>query len=303
MKPVAERMREFIAYHLNGDGECNAVLLAEYANRNGLTARERFDLAYFFSIVYCCESAIILFKNRNQIKANPVITSQSLKPEMIFQSDRKYMKMRDCFARALEFWSERLLNVGGDKFIIGGIIDLRNAVLEVEKWYMFGRFSAYLFLETYATLMECEVTDITIDWKNGDTATSGLLNLFGKDAEANEFDARGVLRVPRDKLDGWFKKVASLVSSRGGDANATKLETSLCAYRKFYKGTRYNGYYLDRMLEELIWYKKLSKYDSLTSELFSIRKSVFPNDMLGELHGWNGIRKENKKLYQEYGII
>lgn len=302
-KPTSERMREFVDYHINGDGECNAILLAEYANRNSLTSQERFDLAYFFATVYCCESAIILLKNRDRIRSNTEKTADVLKPEMIFQSDRKYMKMRNCFPRALEFWTERLQNIRADKFINHGIIDLRNAVLEVERWYMFGRFSAFLFLETYATLMNSDVTEYTIDWKNGDTATSGLLNLFGKDVEANEFDARGILRTTPDKLDAWFKKVASRVSSNGGDANATKLETSHCAYRKFYKGSRYNGYYLDRMLEELVWYGKLPKYNRLTAELYSIRKAVFPDEMLGELHGWNGIRKENKKLYQEYGIV
>lgn len=28
-KPTSERMREFVDYHINGDGECNAILLAE----------------------------------------------------------------------------------------------------------------------------------------------------------------------------------------------------------------------------------------------------------------------------------
>ena len=90
----------------------------------------------------------------------------------------------------------------------------------------------------------------------------------------------------------------------GLDANPTKLETSLCAYRKFYKGTRYNGYYLDRMLEELVYFKRnYPEYDKITDELYDIRSKCFQHDYLGEYHGWFGVRKELKKLYKEYGAI
>lgn len=296
-------MNEFCAYHRDGDGECNAITLKYYADRHGLDTHQRFDLAYFFSVVYCCESGIVLFNNRGAIRRNPIEAAAFLKPEMIFQSDRKYMKMRDCFARSLQFWAERLQIDAVKKYVADPVLDLQSALKTVESWYMFGRFSAYLFLETYATLNDLGVTDISIDWEHGDTATSGLLNLFCDDEYANYFDREGVLKVPVDKMDARLRKVANLVKISGGDANTTKLETSLCAYRKFYKGSRYNGYYLDRMLEELNYYGSIPKHMELTKELFKIRETAFRDELLGEKHGWTGIRKENKKLYMEYGII
>jgi len=75
----------------------------------------------------------------------------------------------------------------------------------------------------------------------------------------------------------------------------------LCAYRKFFKGSRYNGYYLDRMLEEVIYMKKY--YPNVSEQIFEIRKRNFDKKYLGELNGWNGIRKECKKLYRDYGVI
>lgn len=297
-KTLRERMEEFCAYHRDGDGECNAILLKEYADAHGLTAKDRFDLAYFFSITYCCESGIILLGNRVNLNA------AELKADMIFQSDRKYVKMRDNFIRLTDQWKRGLRSYDTGRWFKDGVLQLERAIKDVEKWYMFGRFSAFLFLETYATLMNAPVTNTTIDWEHGDTATSGLLNLFGHDEFATDFDRKGVLQVPVDKMDGYLRKTAENVKLSGGDPNTTKIETSLCAYRKFYKGTRYNGYYLDRMLEELVWYQReRPSYIRLTEELFNIRKTVFDGDLLGELHGWDGIRKENKKLYMLYGII
>lgn len=302
-KSVQERMKEFVLYHRDGDGECNAILLKEYAKTHKLDARECFDLAFFFAITYCCESGIILFLKRDAIWHGEY-NLEKLKQDMIFQSDRKYVKMRDCFQRCLSFWQKRLTSYDTGKWIKKGILDLEQAIKDVEKWYMFGRFSAFLFLETYATLLDLPVTNTTIEWREGDTATSGLLNLFGYDADAAYFDRNGVLRIPVDKMDALLRKTVIEVERSGGDANTTKIETSLCAYRKFYKGSRYNGYYLDRMLEELIWYQENKpNYRPLTNELFRIRGKCFLDEMLGERHGWKGIRKENKKLYMEYGII
>jgi len=302
-KPVKDRLTEFSVYHRDGDGECNAIVLKKYAEKRRLGKRDKFDLSYFFSVVYCCESGIILFNNIDCIKEDPIGIAKLLKKDMIFQSDRKYMKMRNCFENAMKFWTENLQTDTINKYVNQGILDLQKAIDEVEKWYMFGRFSAFLFLETYATLMDLEVTDTTIDWPNGDTATSGLLNLSGKDQEAEAFDKTGKLTESTQKMDAMLEKVREVIRKVGGDTNTTKIETSLCAYRKFYKGTRYDGYYLDRMLEELNLYCNKKEYDDITKDLFGIRKKCFKSDFLGELHGWSGVRKEQKKLYMEYGII
>ena len=302
-KSVPQRIAEFTDYHRDGDGECNAILLRQYAQDHNLNDREKFDLAFFFSITYCCESGIILFLNRDKIRSGETGCLQ-LKQDMIFQSDRKYVKMRNCFQRLLLFWQEQLAQYKTEKWFRDGVLELKASIRDVEKWYMFGRFSAFLFLETYATLLDVPVSNTTIDWKNGDTATSGLLNLFGDDFYANEFDQKGILKIPVDKMDARLGKLISAVIASGGDANTTKVETSLCAYRKFYKGTRYNGFYLDRMLEELNWYQEnRPKFQPLTEELFGIRERCFSEEFLGEKHGWTGVRKEAKKLYIEYGII
>lgn len=47
MKSAESRMTEFVKYHIEGDGECNNVVLKAYADKHGLDTQQRFDLAYF----------------------------------------------------------------------------------------------------------------------------------------------------------------------------------------------------------------------------------------------------------------
>ena len=302
MKSVGKRMDEFVRYHINGDGECNTVVLAEWANRHSLDLQERFELAYFFSITYAVESAIILFENREKVLGNINAWVHENKRKIVFQSDRKYMRMKDSFEKCLE-WFKGHRNV--DDFLnrvrSGQVIDLEIAINFIEGWTMFGRFSAFLFLEMFVNLIGAKIENTTIDWKHGNTATSGLLNLFGYDKAADAFDKTGQLAVPAKKMDEYLKKLIRMIEKAGGSANVTEIETSLCAYRKFYKGSRYNGYYLDRMLEEVNAMK--NEYPSIIKEVLDIRRKKFDAKYLGEIGGWSGIRPSMKKVYRETGLI
>ena len=159
-----------------------------------------------------------------------------------------------------------------------------------------------MFCEMFVNLVEIPFKNTSIDWMHGDTATSGLLNLFCFDEAANAFDKTGKLvGVSVQQMDVMFANVIKNVASAKGSTNATELETSLCAYRKFYKGSRYNGYYLDRMLEEI--YAMQESFPKESEELLKIRERCFEKKHLGEIGGWRGIRPQLKKMYIESGAI
>lgn len=297
-----KRMREFVAYHNLPDGEVNGLALAALANEEALSPSERLDLVYFFSVTYCVESAIVMLRERNQIFADPAGYARRNKNRLIFQSDRKYVRMRNTFENCLRFYIscrgrvERLLE-RAQKYGL----NLVTAIPEVESWYFFGRFSAFLFLETLAWLFGLEVKNATIEWKEGNTATSGLLNLFGEDMKAAVFDRMGRLETPVAEMDRRLNIVAARIRESGGNDNVTMIETSLCAYRKFHKASRYNGYYIDRMLEEIN--KMQADFPQDSNRLKEIRAKILPHEYLGEIGGWNGIRTDLKKYYIKHGEI
>lgn len=303
MKDVSLRMKEFVEYHINGDGECNNVVLKEWVNRRKLTLQDRYVLAFLFSVTYCVQSAVILFEN--QRNAGGLYKSQltSLKPQIVFQSDRKYMRMKDNFERCVDDFIKNNSDVNGFLHNVseGDTINLEKAIKYVSSWVMYGRFASFLFLETFVELTDYKIENTTIEWKKGNTATSGLLNLFGFDTEADLFDRTGKLYPTTEQMDKMLYLTLRNIYKAGGVTNVTEVETSLCAYRKLYKGTRYNGFYLDRMLEEI--YAMQRNFPNESKELLDIRARKFDRKYLGEFGGWRGIRKNMKKLYKNTGII
>lgn len=301
-------MQEYVSYHINGDADCNAVLLKEWADKNKLDIQQRFDLAYFFSITYCIPSAIFMLKEKGNILKDIDKWVLKNKKSIIFQSDRKYVRMLDNFNNCIKFYKDNLTDV--EKFFggitIGNTILMEKALKKVQKWFFFGRFASYLFLETFIALTDYEIQNTTIDWKHGDTATSGIMNLFGLDKSADYFDKNN--KIPKNlddnKLNQMLKETLRNIRKNGGSDNVTNVETSLCAYRKFYKGSRYNGYYLDRQLEEIFQTMEMDpRYKRIDEELLQLRKELFDHNYLGELNNWKGIRKEAKKLYKEQGVM
>lgn len=301
-KKEKERLIEFVNYHKNGDGECNNVVLKDWAERYCHGLQEKYELAYFFSITYCVESAIVLFKNKENIYRDITAWIKDNKDLIVFQSDRKYIRMKDSFYKVLEnFNNINSVDDFLDKVQKEGTIILSRAIPYVSSWVMFGRFSAFLFLETFVELTGIQIENTTIEWEKGNTATSGIMNVFGFDREADYFDKTGKLMLNKEDMNKMLDIIIKAVQRTGGNTNVTEIETSLCAYRKFYKASRYNGYYLDRMLEEI--YYMNDNFPEISKELIDIRKKHFDSRYLGEISGWAGIRKQKKKEYIEKGII
>jgi len=129
------------------------------------------------------------------------------------------------------------------------------------------------------------------------------MNVFGFDTDADEYDKTGKMRHElRAGLDAMLDELCQAISESGGNPSQTCIETSLCAYRKFHKGSRYNGYYLDRQLDELMRYPMMNEASiDYVNELYELRSRLFPHWMLGECRNWDGIRKQMKKFYIRNG--
>ena len=304
-----KRMREFIWYHIHGDGDCNGQVLRAYAEMKGLDAQQKFDLAYFYATTYCCVSAIFLLQKRDEIVLNASDFADAYRGKLIFQSDRKYVRMRDTFKKMLTEWATGISyeRIPFDKYthVQSGTIDTARALNVVQQWYFFSRFSAYLFVETYCDILGIQATRVNgLDYE-GDSMTfaGGLCYVFGKDIEARYIQKNHKLPFSTDLFEQMIHSLQQQVKKAGGDDSLVKLETSLCAYEKFFKGTRYNGYYADRQLEEIYELRVKPEMAEACTDVLTARALAIPNRYLGEKHGWKGIRTELKKSYQQTGRI
>lgn len=291
------RIKDFIEFH---NESCRADTIVEplkvcleLSGNDSEKAKKEAVLLY--SLTYSVPTTIVIMKKLPELKKNPENFWKKYKRKLLFQSDRKYVKICDRFAKAYQdFWGNGVFEK------LERTNDLEKSVNIVEKCFGFGRFSAFLFLETYGAIFNKNFVNNKLDWKNGATVTSGLFNVLGKDKEADLWDKNHKLEYAPSELDKVANSILDCVS-RGKELAV--LETNLCAYRKLFKGSRYLGYYSDRVLEEL--YYNINMFPECKNELsllFTARELVIPEKYLGEKHGWTGIRKELKKLFINKGI-
>lgn len=296
-KEVSNRVRDFIWFH---EESCKADTIVEplkwYLEYKHFSKELKEKAVLLYSLTYSVPSTIVILDKIDEFEKDPDGFWERNKEKLIFQSDRKYVKIDNAFVRAYFDFIKNGIFKEFDKY---EAIDIEKAVKTICKSYFFARFSAFLFIETYSVVFDKRVDGFKIDWKNGSTVTSGLLNVVGRDDEANLWDKKRVLVVGEDFLD---KVLGELLKIASTGKNASIMETNLCAYRKLFKGSRYLGYYSDRVLEELNkTIKNFPECEDLKL-LFKAREEVIPKKYLGEKKGWNGIRKELKKLYIEKGI-
>ena len=225
-----KRKVEFLWYHKNGDGDCNGQVLREYAEKKRLNQQDCFDLAYFYATTYCCASAVFLLENRERIKHNCKAFADEYKNKLIFQSDRKYVKMRDTFYRMLDFWQKKLQMAAKGfrcRYVQQKTLNTAKAVSACEKWYYFRRFSAYLFVETYCDILGLTATRETGMQYEGDNMTfiGGLLYVYGMDADAKFVHDNRKMPMDGATIDCLISDLQESVKAAGGDDNLTKWRT------------------------------------------------------------------------------
>lgn len=303
---MEKRKAEFIKYHMYGDGDCNGQTLKAYAEINALDMQQRFELAYFYSIAYCCVSAVFMFESREAIKRSPKTYSEWARNTLIFESDRKWVRQENRLDLMLkEYAAGKSWNAFSDAVVVDWLIDTSKALKYVQGWYYFSRYSAYLFIETV-----CDLTGIKVSKPQGlayggdrNTFVGGLLRYYRLDQTVQNLRRGSKLPVDDATIEQMVKQLQQDVKNANGDDNWFKLETSLCAYDKMFKGTRYNGYYADRMLQETVQLSKQPGLKGACEQIMAARSVAIKKAFRGEDNGWAGIRKQLKKYYKEHGEI
>lgn len=270
--------------------------LKEYCEIKKLTKKQKEDLVLLYSLTYSIPSSIVILNKIKEFESDPEFFWETNKSKIIFQSDRKYVKIDNAFVKAyFDFKGKKIFELLDPE----KQLNLESCVKLLENCFFFGRFSAFLFIEAYSCVFEKEVVGFKIDWKNGQTVTSGLLNAIGRDNEADFWDKNKRLSIETNVLDKIIENLLGIVSV---GKNASVMETNLCAYRKLFKGTRYLGYYSDRVLEELN--QTIKNYPDCKDlfVLFTARARKIPQKYLGEVNGWSGIRKDLKSFFKKTGV-
>ena len=284
------------------DDPSPSKVLALWAEHNHLTDEQDVWLSYLYGLTYSTTTAILIFRHFPTLadissKAELKQFWEGNKSRMYFNRDRRYIKNNDQFVDAIaglrKFEGKELSKI---------CILPDEAIYQrlVKNWPYFGRHAAFLFFDAYSKIQnegECSLSSIS-NWNEARTIAEGLALATYDDELYQRVRDKKMTAEDKIKLDALVEKL-----EQDCGANFTDIESTICAYSKLFKGTRYLGYYIDRFQEELIQALKNDYPEKDMYTLFGLRARVTPNAYLGEFMGWAGIRKERNKLWLKEGRL
>lgn len=280
------------------DGATDYCLLIPYAEDYNLNTEERLWLAFLYGMSYSCTTAMRFSKEFPQIKgASPKQLKKfwtEYKEELWFQPDKRYLKNNDQVIPAIKSIHKLVRFFGSLEDYMLPLLDQGfDATYKdiLKRWDFFGPMGAYLFFDAlYGLCPELYSDPTNLDWKNcGKTVPEGMAHLLGLDDQA-------LHETPFD-FDRFNKNV-DMLSQRFNQPKII-VESTLCAFRKLFKGSRYVGYYADRQLEECFATAEFFGLD----DIWDYRARSIPEHLRGEANNWSGIRKQKCKDFLKYGAI
>lgn len=313
MYPEADRMQRWELlkqYIRHGYMDSDTHLLGEYAEALGYSVPRKISLSFLYSTCYNVPTAVLLDQLLGPIgcwERNTVgEVWEQYKADLIFQTDRKWVKIANQFVDlCMDFKGSMYPFSRYIKPHIHSFDDMYDAFSSLKNQ---GRVSTYIFIDgliTTGVMKPCMPK--RFDWNNGQTCTEGMMHAILRDDWVEHFD-KGKHKLTAEQisvLDANLNDLICELREEGLDEeHIWDYESNLCAYRKYFKGTMYYGYYMDRQLEELAKMRaSLPQYENLWGKLFQLRKAVYPANLLGEVSGWKGIRKYKMQDYLKTGVI
>lgn len=304
------RLKKFVEYQ-HEVPYVDSRFVGEYAIQEKVTPSQAVKLCWLDSVAYNEVTAVLLHEMLKTMRASEVW--EKYRDDLVFNSSRRYVKNNNKFTAIMDsFYTKTRGNpIGWVKTRESHIAceTYRSLTVAAEQIYYTGRFAADTFLEALDCVKEYiglnMEQDERLDWDDCSNLTSGIFNIFYEDEKAELFD-RGCGLTKGDKayLSERLLEIQKAVQDTYPDQDSRIIVFigKICSFRNLFKGARYAGFHHDRELECIRHYESaFPQYQYLWDKCYDLRKRIFPNRFLGELHGWNGIRKERKRLWLDYG--
>ena len=256
---------DFIEYHIQSsiakDIDPSNDCLKYVADRFELNIEQRFWLAFLFGTCYSATMVYYVYNEFPDYENVDVARLQrwwdNNKDKTLFQTDRLRVKTQNKFVETFVSYKSLIGNMTQEDYFKS----LKQPTNQMTYDYCysnlsqirnFGRFTMFIYLEMVNVLTDYDLEPTYLDLANAESCRNGLVYHLGH----NELDTHGKKKKLTKKqikyLQYKFKEVKKQISKlKIEHKNIWNIETTLCAYKKFKKGKRYIGYYIDRQRKEI----------------------------------------------------
>lgn len=300
------RVHHYLKYHREseriGDIDPSYEMLLYLVRRFELNLEQRYWLAWLYAMTYCGASAFYIyneFPDYQHADANRMRRwwGERGRAEMIVQTDRRWVRSSNMFVPAFE--SYRAL-VGQSQVKFFSRYDdcetpeerYDRLYRDVKGLHSFGQFALFLYLEALHTVTPTDLEPTDLDLDKAWSCRNGLYYAYGMDYLVEDKESRildGAGRVTDSK---WRDLLTRLRSPAAPNADETfdgptvwEIETVLCAYRKWFRGKRYVGYYIDRQGGEIAKMEAKVPVGVCWDVLWQFREETYERTVLAEKYG------------------
>ena len=256
---------DFINYHILSseakDIDPSNDCLRYVADRFELNIEQRYWLAFLFGTCYSSTMVYYVYNEFPDYENVDVGRLQSWwnknRDKTLFQTDRLRMKSQNKFVETFKSYKKLLGNRTQQNYFESLKQPTKqntydNCYINLSQIKNFGRFTMFIYLEMVNVLTGYDFEPTYLDLANAESCRNGLVYHLGHD----ELDTHGKNKRLNKKqinyLQYKFKELKKEVETLNiQHKNIWNIETTLCAYKKFKKGKRYIGYYIDRQRKEI----------------------------------------------------
>lgn len=280
-----------------GDVDPSYSMLRYLCERFELNPEQRMWLAFLYSTTYCGASVFYIY---NEFPDFETLDTGRLerwwtenKRRVLFQTDRRRIQTADKWVETVESYRELCRDAGTSQ--TGLMWSIECGFPEVtydEAWKLFGRirnvgrFSLFLLLEAIHVVTGANMRPLTLDVRHANSCRNGLAEAIRRPDLNNHESKRKLSREEMAELQDAFGGIRDTLQDRDPRNNVWNIETTLCAYKKYLRGDRYVGYYLDRQADEIARMEKAATSGVDWSVLWDYREETFGQDWLKEQWGW-----------------
>jgi hypothetical protein len=210
--------------------------------------------------------------------------------EIMVQTDRRWVRSSNMFVPAVEsyqYWVGDRSQHEHFQIVAEGVTPEErydSLYRSAKSLYSFGQFALFLYLEALHTITPLDLmpTDLNLDqaW----SCRNGLYYAYDLDYLIEDEETRIEPEDVEITAEKW-KDLRGILASLEQPPTIWQTETILCAFRKWFRGKRYIGYYLDRQAHEIAKMENSTWSGGVCYDvLWQYRSETYDHDFLAEKH-------------------
>ncbi len=293
-RPLSEKETplDYETYHAKsieiGDVDPSYEMLRYLCDRFELNVEQRYWLAFLYATCYCGPTVFYIYNEfpdfENVDEGRLERWWAANKKKLYFQTDRRWIRSKDQFCDIFRSYKSKIGRLTQEQHF--KTLKMGNPYWSYETaWsamsdiYQFGRFALFLYLEAVHVVTGFPMRPKSMNLKDAESCRNGLRYALG---ETPPDEDEKLSPKIQSRLQVVFDSLVWKMEGENPRNSVWNIETTLCAYKKYRRGQRWIGFYLDRQHEEISKMSESVSNGVDWSVLWDYRREIYQHQILKE---------------------